>query len=145
MKGYSNKYYCSIFTLLACCKRNDFFIALLLTRKRSRESTTPTWLDDTLLILWFPELTALVHARFCFISNNPNSNIHDHEEQYNKNFNNCISLAVFYTIINQYCIYYIHGLRQITRLLTPLKFREGPHLIPHRRHNEVPHLKLHRE
>ena len=31
------------------------------------------------------------------------------------------------------------------RLLTPRKFREGPHLIPHRRHNEVPHLKLHRE
>ena len=31
------------------------------------------------------------------------------------------------------------------RLLTPRKLREGPHLIPHRRHNEVPHLKLHRE
>ena len=34
---------------------------------------------------------------------------------------------------------------EFSRLLTPRKFREGPHLIPHRRHNEVPHLKLHRE
>ena len=35
--------------------------------------------------------------------------------------------------------------REKYRLLTPRKFREGPHLIPLRRHNEVPHLKLHRE
>ena len=31
------------------------------------------------------------------------------------------------------------------RLLTPRKFREGPHLIHHRRHNEIPNLNLHRE
>ena len=50
------------------------------------------------------------------------------------------------TFCNHFIQIYVQIIAHIVdRLLTPRKFREGPHLIPHRRHNEVPHLKLHRE